>query len=51
PVFRTEVKHNTARALWDMVSSSVQQLANGDAFRPLRFEVLDWDGDGDHDLI
>mmetsp|Transcript_3269 Transcript_3269/g.4610 ORF Transcript_3269/g.4610 Transcript_3269/m.4610 type:complete len:592 (+) Transcript_3269:72-1847(+) len=51
PCFKTEVKRNTSRPTWNMISSTVQILANGDVYRPLQFECFDHNSNGSHALI
>mmetsp|Transcript_19842 Transcript_19842/g.25653 ORF Transcript_19842/g.25653 Transcript_19842/m.25653 type:complete len:588 (+) Transcript_19842:125-1888(+) len=49
--YKTETKMNTKQPRWNVIQSSVQQLANGDVYRPLQFECFDYDKNGSHDLI
>lgn len=51
PVYKTEVVMNNLNPVWAPVVASLQQLSNGDPYRPLLIECFDWDSDGSHDLI
>ena len=42
---------NNLNPTWKPVVLSMQRLCNGDPYRPLQIECLDWDRDGSHDLI
>eukprot|EP00903_Cladosiphon_okamuranus_P012541 g11743.t2 len=50
-VHKSEVVMNDLSPLWKPQEMSVQALCNGDYMRPLRFEIWDWDRDGDHDCM
>ncbi|CAN8256960.1 unnamed protein product [Cochlearia groenlandica] len=49
PVSKTEVLKNDANPLWKPVSLSVQQVGSKDS--PLVIECLDFNGNGNHNLI
>ncbi|CAA0401222.1 copine-like protein [Arabidopsis thaliana] len=49
PVSKTEVLKNDPNPLWKPVSLSVQQVGSKDS--PLVIECLDFNGNGNHDLI
>ncbi|KAH7351773.1 hypothetical protein KP509_19G013600 [Ceratopteris richardii] len=51
PVFKTEVKRNTLDPKWKPIKITLQQLCNGDKDYPLKFDCLNFNGNGRHDLI
>jgi hypothetical protein len=51
PVYKTEVVRNNLNPTWRPIRVSLNSLCNGDAERPILFEVIDYDRDGTHDLI
>lgn len=50
-VHRSEVIQNTLNPAWKQFTLESRTLCNGDLDRTLKFEVLDMDNDGSHDLI
>jgi len=51
PCFKSEVIKNESNPTWNEIQVSIQQLANGDVYRPLLVECLDYDRSGTHQLI
>jgi hypothetical protein len=51
PMFRSEVVMNNLSPAWHEIKVSLSALCNGDVYRPILFEVADYDGDGSHDHI
>lgn len=51
PMFRSEVVMNNLNPRWNRINVSLSALCNGDIYRPILFEVFDYDGDGGHDHI
>ena len=51
PMFRSEVVMNNLNPQWREIKVSLSALCNGDVYRPILFEVADYDGDGGHDHI
>ncbi len=51
PVFKTEVVKDNLNPTWKPIITTMQRLCNGDPYRPVLLECLDWDKDGSHDLI
>jgi len=50
-VFKTEVVIQNLNPVWKPINVGLQQLCNGDRFRPLLIECYDWDRVGTHDYI
>lgn len=50
-VYKTEVKKNSLSPKWKPVKLSLQQLCNGDMDCPLKFDCLNFNVSGRHDLI
>lgn len=50
-VHTTPVIANTLSPNWGQLRIPMSVICNGDVYRPLKFEVFDWDKDGTHDLI
>eukprot|EP01028_Stygiella_incarcerata_P010829 TRINITY_DN583_c0_g1_i1.p1 TRINITY_DN583_c0_g1~~TRINITY_DN583_c0_g1_i1.p1 ORF type:complete len:565 (-),score=145.11 TRINITY_DN583_c0_g1_i1:129-1823(-) len=51
PVHKTEVIKKNLNPQWAKFSVPIVQLCNGDEYRPLLFEVFDWNKSGKHELI
>ncbi|KAI5080565.1 hypothetical protein GOP47_0003748 [Adiantum capillus-veneris] len=51
PVYKTEVKKNSLNPIWKPIKITLQQLCNGDMDCPLKFECLNFNASGRHDLI
>ena len=50
-VHRSEVIENNLNPTWKPVNLTLRELCSGDAQRPLKIDIYDWDSDGGHDLI
>ena len=50
-VAQSEVIKNNLNPIWKPMALQVSDLCSGDFARPLKFEVFDSDGKGQHDLI
>eukprot|EP01028_Stygiella_incarcerata_P010832 TRINITY_DN583_c0_g3_i2.p1 TRINITY_DN583_c0_g3~~TRINITY_DN583_c0_g3_i2.p1 ORF type:complete len:558 (-),score=147.73 TRINITY_DN583_c0_g3_i2:982-2655(-) len=51
PVFQTDFIKKTLDPNWPKFEIPIVKLCNADDYRPLLFEVFDWDKNGKHDLI
>ena len=51
PMFRSEVIMNNLNPTWKKITVSFSALCNGDPYRPIQFDVADYDSDGSHDFI
>ena len=51
PMFKTETVMNNLSPTWKRVKVSLSALCNGDVYRPILFQVDDYDADGSHDHI
>ena len=50
-VHRSEMIKNTLNPDWQQFKINVSELCNADYGRQLKFDVFDWDSNGEHDLI
>jgi hypothetical protein len=50
-VWRSNVQMNTLNPRWKEVILPIQLLCNGDTTRPLKIECMDWEKNGQHQLI
>mmetsp|Transcript_26750 Transcript_26750/g.35145 ORF Transcript_26750/g.35145 Transcript_26750/m.35145 type:complete len:588 (+) Transcript_26750:60-1823(+) len=50
PFFKSETRSST-KAVWSQIDTTLQQIANGDMYRPVVFELFNWQRSGDHSLI
>lgn len=50
-VYQSEVIMKTLNPKWKSFSMKAAVLNNGDFFRPIKFQIFDWDRMSSHDLI
>ncbi len=50
-MFKSEVIKKTLNPTWAVATTGMQQLCNGDPYRPLLIECFDWNADGSNELI
>ena len=51
PVMKTEVIKGNLNPTWKSIQVTMQQLCNGDPYRPLLIECFDWNASGELKLI
>ncbi|GLC35831.1 hypothetical protein PLESTB_000498800 [Pleodorina starrii] len=51
PVYKTEARRKCVSPIWSEIHVRAAQLNNGDAHRPLRFQVYDYESNGAHKLL
>lgn len=49
--YRSEVRMNNLNPIFSEIKGTSVQLANGDFYRPMKIEVLDWKKDGNHYFV
>lgn len=47
-VWQSETVNNSLNPTWGVAEIPTQRLCNGDLYRPIRFEIFDWESDGQH---